>query len=287
MISYLWSNGAGVLAGCVVVLAGAIAASVGRRRGRAEGVWAGGIAVSVLGILAVTLGRYGLPSGVCLACGFRWTPGGWNRFSTDFGFSEEIWLNVALFVPAGVLLSLRLRQVVVVAVGLTALSAAIEAVQGVLGLGTADVSDLCANSLGAYLGVLVGSIAGLAMSRAWRRRQLVVQVGLLVVLAGFFAATIPGQAASRQHDEIASLERMFAQTTLTDYEHWSTANRLGPMVFNIGSRYSDGASTTATTAIVRYPTSFMGVRQCVFSTWTAHDFSVRSAHGSSCTTFMG
>lgn len=106
MISYLFQNGGAALIGFVILVAGG-AAWRGRHRGRGATIESTLIAASLGGILAITLGRYGLPSQVSAGAATHWAADGLDRFTLGFGSSEEIWLNVALFVPAGYLFTLR------------------------------------------------------------------------------------------------------------------------------------------------------------------------------------
>jgi len=67
---------------------------------------------------------------------------------------DKPWLlNVGLFIPAGVMLTLTFARVIRVLVGLIALSVAIEFGQRWLMLGAADPADIIANFVGAALGV--------------------------------------------------------------------------------------------------------------------------------------
>jgi hypothetical protein len=74
---------------------------------------------------------------------------------------------------------------------------------------------------------------------------------------------------------------------LADYERWSAADELGDRVFAIDGVFSTGAVLTASEAVVRYPTSFMGIDQCALATWTASGVEVARESGSSCEKFMG
>jgi VanZ like family len=193
--------------------------------------------------------RYGWPQAFDLPSGFHWAGGGWLRFTTDFGRSQEIWLNVILFVPAGVVWCMATRRAFAVLAGLVLLSAAIETVQGVLALGTPDLSDLMANTVVAVL--------------------------------------VPIGAGGRQASLQAILRDRHAGTTVVDYERWNIHDQLGERVFAAAGVYSTGASQTASRAVVRYPTSFMGIDQCVTATWTSGGVVVDAHSGAFCDRFMG
>lgn len=161
-------------AGSLVFLAGlVVAAVVARPLGRRFAVspWLAASTVAALAaIAAVTLVpgtsvweflRHPLGGDleprVCVAGGVRAAFAGlWS----DFGGP----LNVVLFVPAGLLLTLWSRRPVRVAVVLSVLSLTIEAVQVVIGRHCAAV-DLVANSLGAVLGAGAGAVAVVAAAR--------------------------------------------------------------------------------------------------------------------------
>ena len=72
---------------------------------------------------------------------------------------DKPWLlNVGLFIPAGVMLTLTFARVIRVLVGLIALSVAIEFGQRWLMLGAADPADIIANCIGAVFGVACATV---------------------------------------------------------------------------------------------------------------------------------
>jgi hypothetical protein len=163
-------------AGSLVFLVGVVlAAVVARPLGRRFGVsaWLAGLTLaSLAAIAAVTLVpgssvwdflRHPLGGDLepadCLDGGLRRAVTGlWS----DLGGP----LNIVLFVPAGLLLTLWSRRPVRVAVALSVLSLTIEATQVVIGRHCQAV-DLVANSVGAVLGATAGALA-LAGSRRHR-----------------------------------------------------------------------------------------------------------------------
>ena len=79
---------------------------------------------------------------------------------------DKPWLlNVGLFIPAGVMLTLTFARVIRVLVGLIALSVAIEFGQRWLMLGAADPADIIANFVGAALGVACATVLTRASGR--------------------------------------------------------------------------------------------------------------------------
>ncbi|MFT4085371.1 MAG: VanZ family protein [Nocardioides sp.] len=243
------------------------------------------MALPVTAILGATLMRYGWPSTLSIHGGLHWASGGWLRFTTDFGHSEEIALNIILFVPAGLVLALVLRRPLLIFVLLSGLSATIELVQGALGLGTADLSDFLSNTIGAGC----GTIAGGAIACVWgsRERRPYAQVGILLGTAVVLAALVPLGAAHRQGHVEKALEARFAGLTFDDYQRWSSDGQIGRRVFTVGGIFSSGAEQHDGRAVVRYPTSFMGIDQCLIATWTRIGVTITRHHESLCDEFMG
>ncbi|MCW2791128.1 MAG: hypothetical protein JWO76_226 [Nocardioides sp.] len=286
MISYIWEQGAiwSILIALTLSLAAGVAWARRRGTGRDGRVLGFLVALPVAAIPAATLGRYGRPDPDLTAL-VHWAPGGWLRFSTDLGRSEEILLNIALFVPAGAVLALVLRRPAATWAALIGLSLVIEAVQGVLGLGSPDLSDVLANSVGAFVGVLLGTAA--ACVRAEGRRTSLRRLGVLLGAALVLALLVPVGAARREHRFDETLRARFAGTTVADYRRWSRQDTLGKEVFTVDHVYSDGASAHAGSVSVRYPTSFLGIHQCAIATWTSDGFAVARRTGSACTVFLG
>src|SRR3954466_15046499 len=141
-----------------LVTTAVVAAAVGVRCGTVRGTGVAALATApVAAILGATLIRDGWPRAFDVGAGFHWADGGWLRFTSDFGRSEEIFLNVALFVPAGIVLTAVRWRAMVVLGSLTMLSAAVETAQGVLCLGTPDLSDFLSNIVGSAVGIVVGA----------------------------------------------------------------------------------------------------------------------------------
>lgn len=111
----------------------------------------------------------------------------WNSFTL------QVWLNpllnIAMFIPFGVLLPLAVktfRRWYWMFVAGTGTSLVIEIVQYILGRGQADVDDLICNTLGAMLGYC---LYGLVISLVRRRWKLAIAHALLPLLSG---ATLAG-----------------------------------------------------------------------------------------------
>ena len=112
----------------------------------------GGILAFTLGVRAITEDRREF-----VGSDFSWlTDSSVWRSAVDL---DPSWLlNVLLFVPAGMFLTVALRRPVIVFVGLASMSFAIETIQSLTRLGTADVRDLVANTIGAAVGVVLASV---------------------------------------------------------------------------------------------------------------------------------
>lgn len=287
MLSYIWANGAIESALGALVLAALFGVIIGVRRARPrDGVVVGLLALPATAILGATLTRYGWPSTFDLRGGVDWSSGGWLRFTTEFGHSEEVALNIMLFIPAGLIWSLASRSPLAVFAILAASSAAIEFVQGLLSLGTPDLSDFLSNSVGAGMGALVGAVIACLWAPSGRRRPYWAVGGLLLATV-VLTASVPAGAAHRQKRLEQDLTARFAGLTLADYKRWSSNGEIGDRVFAIDGIFSSGAQQEHGQAVVRYPTSFMWIDQCVTATWTADGVDVAAHNGGYCTRFLG
>ncbi len=262
---------------------------------------------STAGCVSLTLLREGFRVGFQPARVFAWTTTGWDQLADgDLLGSSQFLLNVALFVPAGVAWTWVTGRPLRTFGGLVVLAVLIESVQGLTGVGAADITDVAANSLGAALGVGVGAFttgvlvrAGVASGEpASLRRRSVVAAGLVVVVAISLAALITGadRRQARIHDE---LETVFADTT---YDEISAVVRPsedepepldgarfvdGEQIFGAISVRSNGARYTDDQIEMRWPALFFGFRRCVFVTWTPSDVEFRDVSGQACTEFIG
>jgi hypothetical protein len=288
MISYIWSNGAAfalllAASGSCVVGAAFLVARPGEVR---PAVRVAAVAFPLMAILSITLTRDGWPSHFSVRDGLRWTPGGWERFSTGFGSSHEIWFNVALFVPAAIVLTgVAGWRPLKVLPSLIAVSGVVEFLQGVLQVGTPDSSDLLANSTGSTVGVIVSS-AALCLTKRQARPPRVDLVLLVVVSVGLLAY-VPIGASLRQHRIEDRAEKQFTGQTLQQYQEWSRNDELPSRVFRVDGVFSSGAAERDGSALVRYPTSFMGITQCVIVRWTPRGTKVSGQSGKACLTFLG
>ncbi|MFJ2743600.1 VanZ family protein [Streptomyces sp. NPDC087440] len=141
-------------------------------------------ATAIAGVVTITL----LPSGAGISPG-----------QCDTGVPRHVLtstsalLNIAMFVPASALTVMVFRRPATVAAVFVAVSGGIEFLQAVLPLGRAcSATDIAANSIGALIGSVLGSL-GVALTKGalrWRGRDALWGAGILlasaVVLAGGF-----------------------------------------------------------------------------------------------------
>lgn len=272
----------------LLALSAAAAWWLGRRQQRGFGAWFAGFA-SIAMIVAVTLFRDGLPNEIHLAGLADWSTDGLDDLSRDPLGSSQFVLNVALFVPAGLVWAWVVRrQSLVVLAALLAGSLLIESVQGVTGVGANDVADVVANGLGAALGVGAATLIrelvrtnGVEFSS--RTRMLAgVATGmcLVVAVAGWFVG-----AARRQDSVEHALRQRFANTTIDDVDTWLADDP--ELLWSAVSDRSDGSRRFEDAIEVRYPATFFSLHRCVFVTWTDTSVTFTKASGRDCTVFIG
>jgi hypothetical protein len=254
--------------------------------------------LSVGGVLVFTVLREGVlvvqavASGAPLALPgwpglLDWSPDGWWRATADPLGSTQVFLNVALFVPAGVAWTLLTRRPWRVLAVLGALSVAVEIVQGVTGLGANDVADIVANVGGAAVGtaaaLVMGWPADAVAGRAVGARRWAIR-GTAVVAVGVAAAVLPGLGANQRQGGIADeARRHFVGTSLADIDRWNQQDDLMDRVWRgVLSVDADGFSLGDASAAARYPASFLGQRRCVLVVWDGAGASVERGAGPVC-----
>ncbi|GAA1918528.1 hypothetical protein GCM10009775_08870 [Microbacterium aoyamense] len=112
----------------------------------------------------------------------------------EFGASSpmEVLGNIAVFVPFGVYFGLLGRRWWAALAVIAVTSAALEATQFVLGIGSTDITDVIANTFGGTVGLL---LAGLVGRRAGAALCLVGTVIAVVALLAYLAAPMRPMAA--------------------------------------------------------------------------------------------
>ncbi len=245
--------------------------------------WFGGFASLAL-VVAVTLFREGIPTGFDPSGIGQWSGSGLRRLTRDPLRSSQFLLNVALFIPAGVVWTWLVKRPWLVVAALATGSLLVEFLQGITGAGAPDVGDLVANGVGAGLGAALSvAVQAIWDPGSWgttpRRRRAIGAVAGLAVLA-IVAGGLLG-ASQRQRSLEDSLRAEFAGTDLSSIEA-----RLADdpnAVFGAVSEFADGSYTSETSLEIRYPADFFGLQRCVFVIWTSTGVEFRKASGNACT----
>lgn len=285
-LDYFWRDavlGVGVL---ISLLAAGAVVAVRTRRGDSatRAALLAVTAASIAAILVLTLMRYGVPTSFAPSAGLQWDGAGLSRFVADLSTSDEIAANIALFVPTAMLLTLTIRRPIVCAAALLATSVLIEFVQGVFGIGTPDPSDVLANATGTCIGVLA---AHTAIAMHARRRWARVRYGLGVACALLAAVGLNHAAAfARQRSTESDVRARFAHMSLKRFETLNSNPGISEKLLVLGHLASDGDTVTGSEAVVRFPTSVLLVRQCVYVTFTPTGTYVRGTHGPDCTRLL-
>ncbi len=248
--------------------------------------WFVGFASAAL-VLAVTLFRYGWPTGFSPGGLGDWSSDGLRSLSRDPLGSSQFVLNVALFVPAGLAWTWITKRPVAVLLALSAYSLFIEVAQAVTGAGAPDVADLVANTAGAAIGVSVSVIAATALGRReicmTRRSQWLVGGAVIVVTLVTVSAWFVGASRRQQHVE-NELRVRFADTTRANIEALIETDPAA--VFGAATDYADGTRYSDAALEIRYPATYFSLHRCVYVVWTAAGVQFRKASGADCTAFI-
>ena len=287
---------AGVLVVFLPLLACALALSARTARRIGCGRLLAGLALaSVAGILAVTLGVRAINGGG----GFGNASLGWvtdgDLWANSLDNGAGWWLNVALFVPAGLFVSAATRRARWSLVGLIGLSVLIEAVQSLGLLGAADPADLAANSIGAAIGCCLSIPVRrlVLLDEGGERRSVTFRV-VLVGVAGVIAVGVMGwlsivAGADARRDSLANeLREAFAGTTAVEIEaKLDSADGFEQMLSATSVRpgYLGRVGDTAEFE-GRWSTEFFGLQRCVFVRWTVTGMAFRNGSGDECTIFL-
>jgi hypothetical protein len=199
--------------------------------------------------------------------------------------SSETLLNVALFVPAGMAWTWLLGRPWRVLGALVAGSLAVEILQAVLGVGTTDVSDVAANTVGAAIGVGVASLT----RRVTRRQAGAARTGVdrcrhRCGRGGPRQRRAAARRSNRQRSIEDELRARFANTTKAEVDAMlaDTTGTGAEELFSAISVRSDGVRTTSDATELRYPATFFSLDRCVYVTWTADGVAFRGASGDAC-----
>lgn len=259
--------------------------------------------LSTMLILAITIFQRaeGLPVGVDLANAATW----WTKQRAsviDIARTEPgWWLNVVLFVPAGLIWSGITRRPLVAAAWLGGFSFGIETLQGLIGFGAADFSDLVANSLGGVLGAMAVAVV---LSVAPRLVPDVTQVdpapdasrldpkwvlgtlGATALVAGAGLFGVQAVLATRQAALRHQLEEAFEGLTLDDVNEIRNLDPVSAKpFFQLVSVRPDSYQfhEDDRPVNVRYPVDFLGAYRCVFVELSESPPVFTNGRGKECT----
>ncbi len=285
----------------LVLMAAVLAGPLARRIGSSRLLtWLA--LVSIAGIFAATLRERdllaqlsdaGAPS--CPDC----VPFGWltdARLWTRAGRIDSAWLlNVALFIPAGLLVTLTTRRPGRVLIALIALALSIEVIQDLARLGSPDPADLVANSVGAFIGVGLGSLALRARPASFahqrdpatsRRAQAIFIVGAIAfVVLGWLGLSLGADA--RLNSLKQELGAAFAGTTASDMEaRLASTEGFDRILASVSVRPGYlGRVGESEQLEGRFATQFFGLWRCAYVRWTVDGFAISDGSGDECTIF--
>ena len=220
-----------------------------------------------------------------------WSGQGWDRLSYD-PFTSQTVLNAALFFPAGAIYAFALRSLARVALGLIALSFAVECLQGLTTAGVPDPADLIANSVGGAIGALTGYALAVIFLAATRQEvnlpSALVRLGCALVAGTMVVPLLHVAADRRQEQLVEKLRGLFEHSSLEQYLAWQADDAGGGLdahVFRpsvLGPAGTDGAVRTSSSVLQRYPASFFGVERCVLVTWQPGHTTIQPESGEVC-----
>jgi membrane-associated protease RseP (regulator of RpoE activity) len=258
-----------------------------RSRDRSAIEWFAGLAAAAP-IVAFTLLRGEVPGEFDVGGLFDWSAGAFSYLSRDPLSSSQFQLNVALFVPAGVVWYCLTRRTGRTWAALVLASLLIECIQALTDIGANDLVDLVANSVGALAGVgsgfIVVAVVGDQRREISQRRRFQLVAALIAVIALISVGAFVG-ASRRQAHVRAVLEERFRGTD------WTEVNELIAADFESVLHAVDGVRADGRAGsdqiVLRYPATFFGLDRCVYVTWTPQAMEIRSATGGECTRFIG
>lgn len=211
------------------------------------------------------------------------------------------WLNVALFVPAGLVWAVLSRHPARVAAALTGLSFGVETLQGLTGLGAADLTDLAANSFGGLLGAgavglslrfasgLVPDVSRSTPDLAETRisvRWIAMSVAAPLLVAGLGYSGVQALLRFRQAALRSEMEQTFDGLTVGDINGIvdPDAVSLDPLfILEAGSPDSYQFYGDDRPVEVRYTIDFLGFYRCVLVDFTSSAPVFTDGSGDTCT----
>lgn len=238
-------------------------------------------------IIAVTTLRGEIRFGFAPSNLISWG-GGVDALSRDPLGSSQFMLNVALFIPAGIVWAWLTRRPLKTLGALAAFSFAMEIVQALTGVGVNDLVDLISNTAGAAIGTGIAAIALQLLSRRTATplstRMRTITMAAIAVVVTLVAVGWFGGASARQQRVEEAVREAFAGTNLQEIEQRVEDDAFA--VFSAGGDYSDGSIYLPDSISYRYPATFFSLHRCVYVTWTADAVEFRKAAGSECSDFI-
>lgn len=160
-------------------------------------------------------------------------------------------------------------------------------IQPLIGIGGNDLTDLTANTFGAFLGAGMATTILLGRDAITEHRIDQRRLGKLattsVVTIGLALSLSIGGARAIQSTDSSRLEAMFSGTTLADYkkneEAWGRkiqASLRAERMPTVDSYSND------TVAVQRFTWTFYWTTRCTIARWDAHGFTTHASSGSQC-----
>ncbi|MEV7796672.1 VanZ family protein [Streptomyces sp. NPDC087512] len=198
MFTAIFQHHTGYLAACALaaLVFGGAAWLLSHRLGNPNGLWWGGLAATVTGILGVTFMDGGTASRQCTVN---------HNLMEPFHTTQGLW-NLAMTVPLGLCALLAMRQFLPVLIGVVTLPLAIEFTQATVnGLGrSCDSADAEMNILGGLAGLAVAAAALAIRGRLdWRAGAKVSLITALVI--GVLGAGVARPLVALNHVDGTSL----------------------------------------------------------------------------------
>ena len=253
----------------------------------------GGVLAFTLGVRAITEGRREF-----VGSDFSWLTDS-SVWRAAFDLDPSWLLNVLLFVPAGVFLSVALRRPIIVFLGLASMSFAIETIQSLTRVGTADLRDLVANTIGAAVGVVLASAtvhrrAGNAVPLSGAEQRSIdirANIAAIIAIAVVGGATWFGVGAVADHrqDRLADeLTAAFDGTTAADVAAEAASDPGFDRLMLRGPSRPDYIGEVGDAGMFegRWSTEFLGLHRCVIVRWTDDELTLRETSGRTCRRFQ-
>lgn len=205
MFTAIFQNHLGYLTACVLIALtlGGATGFVVHRLNKPHGVWWGGLAATLTGVIGVTFMGGGSANSTCVIN---------HQFTEPFKTTQGLW-NFAMTVPLGLFAALAVRRLLPALVGVITFPLAIEFVQATVdGLGrVCDSSDAQMNILGGLLGVAMAVVA-----LRTRRRPLDWRAGMKPTLISAAVILVAGMGVARPVVNFTNVDGTGLSTANTD-----------------------------------------------------------------------